>query len=182
MTQELAKKTLAHHWWAILLRGIIAIVFALIVFSYSGMALAILIFVLGLYLVIDGVFLMIASVKSMVEHKHWWVQLIQGILAIIVGILVLSWPGMTALIILYLVAIWAIVSGVFELGLSMAASWESAMKYLAGTLGIVSLILGIVMFAFPLKSMVVIIWLIGIYALVVGIMLVIFSFQLKKLK
>lgn len=180
--EKITKRTLARHWWAILARGLIAVTFAIIAFSWSDLTLALLVAILGISIMFDGIFSIMGSMKAVHDHKNWWVQLIQGILTILLGILVISWTGVTAVVILFFVAIWAVVTGIFELWISCVAPWDSATKYLAGIVGILSLVLGIIMMLFPIQTLTVIIWLIGIYAMILGLTLIVFSFQLRRLK
>lgn len=174
-------KELAKHWWAMLLRGIVAIFFAILAFFWPSLTLSLLIVFLGLYLLVDGVFALVWAVKSMAHHKQWWLFLLEGILGLAVGLLVLFWPGVTALVMLYFVAAWAIITGLFEIWAGFAAEWDAMMKSMLIVVGIISLILGILLFAFPFGGILAAVWLLGLYALIAGIALVVFSFQIKKL-
>ncbi|OGY24654.1 MAG: hypothetical protein A2Y57_00850 [Candidatus Woykebacteria bacterium RBG_13_40_7b] len=169
---------MAKHWWAILLRGIIAILFAVLLVVATGFTLDVLIILLGLYLVIDGLVSIIAGFLAM-GHKNWWLLLIEGVVSVIIGIFVFAWPGATLLILIYLVAIWAIITGIFEFIGSLMISWATAGRVFIGVAGVISFLLGVIILLYPLISLVAMIWLVAIYALVIGLSLIVMSFKLK---
>ena len=169
---------MAKHWWAILLRGIIAILFAVLLVVATGFTLDVLIILLGLYLVIDGLVSIIAGFLAM-GHKNWWLLLIEGVVSVIIGIFVFAWPGATLLILIYLVAIWAIITGIFEFIGSLMISWATAGRVFIGVAGVISFLLGVIILLYHLISLVAMIWLVAIYALVIGLSLIVMSFKLK---
>lgn len=176
----MTEKALAKHWWAILLRGIVAVIFAMLAFFWPGLTVGILVIVLGLYLVIDGIFAMTWAIKAIAEHKKWWLFLLEGIVGLLVGLMILFWPGITALVMLYFVAAWAIVSGLFELWAGFSVNWDAAIKSTMVVIGIISVLLGVLLFVYPFGGILAAVWLLGFYALIAGIALIIFSFQVKK--
>lgn len=172
------EKKLAKHWWAILIRGIVAVLFAFLAIFATGFTLNILLIFLGIYLLLDGLFAVIGSLSA-TDHKNWWMLLLEGLISIGAGVIVFVWPGITLLILVYLVAIWAIITGIFEFLASLSATWAQPGKIFLGVVGVLSVILGIVIFLNPLFSLTAVVWLIGIYALVIGLALIFFSFKLK---
>jgi len=176
----MTEKALAKHWWAILFRGIAAVIFAILAFFWPSLTVGILVIILGLYLVIDGIFALAWAFKAMSEHKQWWLFLLEGLIGLLVGLMILFWPGITALVILYFVAAWAIVSGLFELWAGFSVNWDATIKAIMIVIGIISVLLGILLFVYPFGGIVAAIWLLGVYALIAGIALIIFSFQVKK--
>jgi len=169
---------LTKHWWAILIRGIVAVALAILLVTATGFTLNVLIIILGLYLLLDGLLAIIASLAA-TGHKNWWVLLLEGIVSLAAGIAVFAWPALTLLILVYLVAIWAIITGIFEFVASIVASWASPGKIFIGAVGVLSVILGTIILIYPLISLMAMIWLIAIYALVIGLALIIFSFKIK---
>lgn len=174
------EKKLAKHWWAILLRGVAAVVFALLAFLATGLTLNLLIIFLGVYLLLDGLLSAIGALMA-TNHAKWWVLLLEGIVSITAGVFVFAMPSVTLLILVYLVAIWAIITGIFEFLASIMASWAEPGKIFIGVTGVLSVILGIIIFIYPLFTITAVIWLIGIYALLIGLSLIFFSFRLKSL-
>jgi len=166
------------HWWAILFRGIVAVLFAILLVTATGFTLKVLIILLGLYLLLDGLLAIIASF-SVTGHKNWWLLLLEGIVSIAAGIFVFVLPTLTLVILVYLIAIWAVITGLFEFFASIVSSWAAPGKIFLGVTGVISVILGLIIFLYPLISLVAMIWLVAIYALVIGLSLIIFSFKLK---
>src|SRR5258707_15619178 len=106
---------LANNWWAFVLRGILAIAFGLIAFFMPGIALLTLVFMFGFYAIADGVFNLVAAFRRTgVEQQPWWALLIEGVLGVIAGMIALFVPGLTALVLLYIIAGCAIANWFFE--------------------------------------------------------------------
>jgi len=172
-------KNLAKHWWAFLVRGIVAIVFAILLLTATGFTLQVLIILLGLYLVLDGLFAIIASLMTSPEHKNTWLLTVEGIVSILAGIFVLALPGTTLVILVYLVAIWAVVTGIFEIIAAFISSWAIPGKSFVGIAGLISILLGLIILLYPLISLIAMIWLVAIYDLVIAITLIILGIKLK---
>jgi uncharacterized membrane protein HdeD (DUF308 family) len=172
-------KILAKYRGSILWRGILAIVLGLIVMLFVRGTLEFLVIAIGIFAVLDGVFL-ISGAFGAKEHGKWWIFLVEGIISLIFGVMVFAWPAITVTILLYLVAAWAIITGLIEMIVGMTEDEGVIGKWLLTITGILSLIIGILMFLFPLKTLEVVMWLVGLYAFIVGVALTIFSFQLKE--
>jgi uncharacterized membrane protein HdeD (DUF308 family) len=116
--------TLARNWWALGLRGLCGLLFGLAMFVWPGISLFVLVLMFGVYTLLDGVFSIVATMRSDKREKRWWLFLFQGIAGITVGIMAFVWPGITALVLLYLIAAWAIVNGCWDWAVSLR--WYSA--------------------------------------------------------
>lgn len=169
------------HWWAILIRGIVAIIFGFLAILATGFTLDLLLIFLGIYLLLDGLFAVVGSFM-ITDHKHWWTLLIEGVVSIAFGIVIFAWPEIYLLVLIYIVALWAIITGIIEFLASIAATWAAPGKVFVGVTGVLSVILGILIFAYPGFSISAAIWLIGVYAIIIGLSLMIFSFKVKAIK
>src|SRR4051794_31307800 len=98
--------TVARNWWMVLLRGVVAILFGIATFAAPGLSLAALVFVWGAYALADGV-LALGTAFSRRRTAPWWVLVIQGLAGIAAGVLTFVWPGITAFVLLYVIAAWA---------------------------------------------------------------------------
>src|SRR6267154_137095 len=136
-------------WWAIALRGLAAILFGILAFVWPQITLTVLVFLFGAYALVDGAFAIIAGVKSHGEYKRWWVLLIEGILSVIAGVLAFMLPGITALILLMLIAAWSIVTGVFEIAAAIQMRKYITGEWMLVLAGIASLLFGIALFVNP---------------------------------
>lgn len=175
----MSEKKLAKHWWAILVRGVVAILFALLAFFATGFTLNLLLIFLGVYLVLDGLFAVVGAVMAAPNHNNWWILMLEGLVSLIAGIMIFAWPGISLVVMLYIIAIWAIVTGIFEFLASIGASWAAPGKVFLGTTGVLSIILGVMVFIYPELSLAAIIWLIGIYALVIGVSMIFLGLKLR---
>src|SRR5258705_3131064 len=101
-------------WWALVLRGIFAILFGVMAFIWPQLTLTVLVFLFGAYALVDGVVAIFAGIKSHAEYKRWWLLLVEGIFSAIVGLLSFVLPDITGLAPLIFNAAWAIVSVAFE--------------------------------------------------------------------
>ena len=106
---------LAKNWWALALRRLAAIVFGVLAFVWPGITLWALVLLFGAYMLVDGVFAIVAAVRAAGREARWWLLLIEGVLGVLAGLVAFFWPGLTALALLYFVAAWAIVTGILEI-------------------------------------------------------------------
>jgi uncharacterized membrane protein HdeD (DUF308 family) len=176
---------IAGRWWTFVLRGIFAILFGLLTFLMPGMALLTLVFVFGFYAIADGVFNLIAAfsrTRAPDERRlPTWALLIQGVLGVIAGCLAFFIPGLTALALLFLIGGWAIATGVLSIIAAVRLRKQIKGEWLLVLSGVLSVVFGVLLFAFPGPgALAVVIW-IGAYAVVFGIMLVALGFRLRKL-
>ncbi|HLI94520.1 MAG TPA: DUF308 domain-containing protein [Candidatus Baltobacteraceae bacterium] len=170
---------LARNWWAIAIRGVAAILFGLCAFFIPGAALWALVILFGAYSLVDGIFAIIAAVRAAKAHERWGQLLVMGIFGVIVAAITWFAPGLTALALLYLIAAWAVVTGVFEL----VAAFELR-KHIEGEVwwmlaGLLSIVFGLYLFWRPAAGALAVIWIIGAYAIVFGIFLLGLSLRLR---
>ena len=169
---------LAQNWWALALRGVFAIVFALIAFFSPGATLLSLVWVFAAYMLVDGVFGIVGAVRAASNNQRWGLLILGGILNILVGIIAFLMPGLTLLFFVTLMAVWSLISGV----LMIIAAFKLNPTYGRGWLifsGIVSVLFGIALLLAPLVGAVVLTWWLGAYALVFGISLLVLAFKLR---
>ena len=174
-------ETLARNWWAVVLRGVCAILFGLATFAWPGITLAVLILLYGAYALADGVLAVISSVKAR-QGGFPWGLFLAGIAAIVAGILAFMWPGLTALALLYLIAAWAIVRGIFEIMAAVRLRKEIDNEWLLGLSGFVSIVLGVLLLAWPGMGVLAVLWWIGAFAIVFGVLTIALGFRLKGLR
>jgi uncharacterized membrane protein HdeD (DUF308 family) len=169
---------LVGNWWALALRGALAILFALVAFFLPGITATALVLVFGAYALVDGIFALIAGLRAARHHGRSAPLLIEGILNLLIGMLVLLWPGAALVGLVYLIAIWAVVTGVLLIAAGIALIRHSG-EWLLIVGGIVSVVLGLVLFFAPGAGIVAISWWLGVYALLFGIALLITAFRIR---
>ena len=165
-------------WWALLLRGIAAVLFGVLAFVWPGITLTVLVLLWGAYAFVDGAFAIAAGIRSHVENRRWWVLLLEGILGVAAGIVAFAVPGITALVLLMLIAAWAIVTGVFEIVAAIQMRKYIKGEWLLILAGIASILFGVLLFINPGAGALAVIWLIAAYAIVFGVILIALSLRL----
>ena len=172
---------LARNWWVLALRGLVAIVFGLLAFLWPGITLWALILLFGAYMLLDGVFAIVAGVRAAGNEARWWLLLVEGILGVLAGIVAFLWPGLTALALLYFIAAWAIVTGIFEIvgAIRLRREIEGEWALILG--GALSVLFGVLLIAIPAPAGILsLVWLIGAYAVAFGVLLLILAFRLRN--
>lgn len=178
-SSSLLLHALARNWWLILLRGICAIVFGILAFSWPGITLLTLVLLYGAYALADGLFSLIAAFKHGETGSRWWLALV-GLCGIAAGILTFLWPGITGLILLFFIAGWAIAAGIFEIVGAIRLRKEISDEWLLILSGIISVLFGLALLARPGAGALALAWLIGFYAIVFGILNVAFAIRLRR--
>ena len=173
-------QTLARNWWAVGLRGLFALLFGVLVFFWPGISLLVLVFLFGFYVLADGIFAIVSAIRAADRHKRWWPLLLEGIVGIAAGIMAFIWPGITALVLLYLIAAWAIVTGIFEIVAAMQLRKEIEGEWLLALGGIASVVFGVLLVGFPGAGALAVVWIIGAYSMLFGILLMVLAFRLRQ--
>jgi len=166
------------NWWALALRGVVAILFALIAFIKPGIAAEVVILLFGAYALLDGIFALVAALRAAQHHGRSGGLLLEGILNIVIAIIVFAWPGPALVALIYLIAIWAIVTGVALVAAGMALIRLSG-EWLLVVGGALSILLGLILFVQPAVGVVALSWWLGVYALLFGIMLLSAAFRIR---
>jgi uncharacterized membrane protein HdeD (DUF308 family) len=170
----------AQNWWLLALRGVLAILFGIIAFVWPGITLLVLVLLFGAYALLDGVFSIVAAFSDRASKQRWWVLLLEGLLGIAAGIIAFLWPGMTAFALVYLIAAWAIITGVLEIAAAIRLRQEIEGEWLLALGGVASIIFGVLMVIWPGTGALALVWLIGAYAIVFGVLMIALAFRLRS--
>src|SRR5438128_12373552 len=162
---------LARYWWVIGLRGLAAVLFGILAFVWPGMTLAVLVLLFGAYALVDGVLTLVSAFRGGAQHRLY--MLIEGVVSILAGLAAFAWPGLTALVLLYIIAFWAIVTGVLEIVAAFAIRGFAAREWALGIAGILSILFGILLIIRPGAGILAILWLVGIYSIIFGILFIV---------
>src|SRR5689334_9691466 len=106
---------LTRSWWALALRGLFALLFGVLAILWPGLTLEVLVLLWGAYALADGVFAIAAAIAGAGRFHHWWALLLEGVVGIAAGVVTFLWPGITALALLFVIAAWAVVTGILEI-------------------------------------------------------------------
>ena len=170
---------LARNWGWVALRGAVALVFGLLALTNPGMTLAALVLLFGAYALVDGAFTVFSAIAHRRNEPHWVSLLAGGIVGIFVGVLTFLWPGITATALLFLIAAWAVVLGVLQIATAIRLRKAITGEWLLGLAGALSVMLGLLLFAFPDSGALAVVMWIGAFALVNGILLIALGFRLR---
>jgi uncharacterized membrane protein HdeD (DUF308 family) len=170
---------LAKNWWLMLLRGIAAIIFGVLAFVWPGLTLLTLVLFYGAYALVDGVLAIVSAITGGTPAPRWWLVVI-GLFGIAAGILTFAWPGITALVLLFFIAGWAIAIGVFQIIGAIRLRKEIDNEWMLILGGVLSVLFGIGVLLVPGAGALALVWVIAIYAIVEGILFVALAFRLKS--
>jgi len=172
---------LARNWWALVLRGLAAILFGVLAFAWPGITLFVLVLFFGAYMLVDGIFAIVAAVRAAGEEDRWWLLLVQGILGVLAGLVAIFWPGLTALALLYFIAAWAIVTGIMEIVAAIRLRREIEGEWALALSGALSVLFGVLLVVLPAPAgLLSLVWLIGAYAVATGVLLLILGFRVRS--
>src|SRR5215813_1244689 len=170
---------LARNWGWIALRGVLAILFGVVALASPASAFAAIVLLFGAYAFVDGVFALVALFRG-AGRDRFWVLVLEAVVGIGIGVLTIARPATTALVLLYYVGIWAILTGIFELAAAIRLRKEITGEFWLGLAGVLSIAFGILLFVIPGPgSLAIAIW-VGAYALIFGVMLEFLAFRLRR--
>jgi uncharacterized membrane protein HdeD (DUF308 family) len=169
-------------WWTSLVRGVAAIIFGIAAWLWQDLTISVLIGLFGAYALVDGILAVVAGLASRETNRRWWAELLTGGAGIALGIATFAWPERTGLVLLYLIAVWAIVTGLLEIVAAIQLRDAIDNEWLLGLGGVVSVIFGAVLFVFPSAGALEVRWMIGVYAILFGGVLIALSLRLRGLR
>jgi len=169
---------LARHWWVIALRGLVAVVFGVLAFVWPGMTLAVLVLLFGAYALVDGILAIVVAVRGDTDRRLF--MGLEGVVGVLAGLATFVFPGLTALVLLYIIAFWAVLTGVLEVGAAVRLRRAITNEWGLIIGGILSVLFGIVLIVSPGAGALAAVFLIGAYAVLFGVTLLMLSWQLRS--
>ncbi len=169
---------ISRNWWALLIRGIAAIVFGIAVLVLPGLTLDVLVTVFAAYLLVDGVFALIAAIQHR-SYSRWWLMALEGILGILAGIAAFLFPGAAVLTFFYIAVFWAIATGVMEIISAIELRKQINNEWWLIIGGALSIIWGVFMLLYPGAAILTLLWLLGVLAIAFGVMIVLLAFRVR---
>lgn len=168
------------NWWALVLRGVFAILFGVAAFSMPGVTVAALTTLFGIYALVDGIFAIVLTFKAAELHGRWGGFLLEGIIGILFGAAAIFAPLAVATVFIQVMAIWALLTGVLEIVAAIRLRKQMTGEWLLILVGAVSILLGIALFLEPLAGAVVLVWTLAIYGVFFGVLLITVGMRLRK--
>jgi uncharacterized membrane protein HdeD (DUF308 family) len=167
------------HWWALALRGVLAILFGLAALLRPGIALEALILLFGAYALVDGVFSIVGVFGGARGGMPRWLLLLEGIAGIVAGIVAFVLPVLTAFALYFLIIAWALVTGVAEISTAIRLRREIEGEWAMILSGALSILFAVVLLASGAIGIFTLVWAIGVYAVVFGVLLLIAAFRVR---
>lgn len=170
---------LARWWWTFVVRGLLAIAFGVLAFFAPGLGIAVLVGLFAAWALIDGVTSLVTGIGGRNRDKSWWLEILEGVVSIIAGIIALVFPVLAADVLVIIIAAWAIVTGIFEIIAAIRLREQIRGEFWLGLAGLASILFGVILLVFPGVGALSLVWLIGSFALVFGVFLVILGWRLR---
>lgn len=168
-------------WWLIVLQGIAAVIFGILAFILPGRTLGLLVSLFGGYALADGLLALGRALRAGSRGTAWWSFVGQSVVGIVVGLATFTWPGMTALVLLYCIAAWALLTGLLQIVVALAVRRQLEGEWLVILSGVLSLIFGGWLVLSPGDGALTVVWVIASYAIVLGVVLIVAGLQLRGL-
>ncbi|WP_323005755.1 HdeD family acid-resistance protein [Pseudorhodobacter sp.] len=173
--------TLQRSWWIFLLRGVSAIVFGIMAFAWPTLTLSALVMLFGAYVLVDGIVGLIDAARNRDRMTRVWPLVFEAAFGIVVGLLTLLLPGLTLLVLLMVIAAWAVVGGMLRIVLAFKIRHEITGEWFLIVGGMVSILFGVLLSALPQVGLVTLAWVIGIFAMAVGTLFLALALRLRNL-
>lgn len=170
---------LSQYWWVTLLRGVLWIAFGIVVLAQPAISLVALTLMFGAFTLADGVAGVVSAIAGRKEHENWGVLLLAGLCGVGVGLLTFASPAVTALVLVFYIAIWTLTTGVLELVVAIRLRKEIAGEPWMALAGVASIAAGAYLIARPGVGALAVLWLIAGYTIVLGATLVALAFKTR---
>lgn len=171
---------LAKYWWVFALRGALAVLFGIMTVFLPGLTLAALVLLFGSYAIIEGGFNVVSALRRRKDERLWWVLLLEGLVSIAAGVVTFVLPILSALALIYVIAAWAIVTGILELVGAIRLRGRIRGAVWLGLSGVASLAFGVLVAIFPGAGALALVLWIGAFSLVFGALLIALAFRLRS--
>jgi len=168
-------------WWAFVLRGVLTLLFGMLALLLPEMAVFTLVMAFGAFALASGVFDIVAALREKAPGpRRSWALFALGVVSILAGLVAFARPGLTAVWLLYLIATWALVTGILEIVAAVRLRKEIRGEWLLVGSGVLSVGFGALLVAFPSAGALAVLFWIGAYAILLGVMLVGLGMELRR--
>ena len=171
---------LRQQWGWVALRGLCAVVFGVLALAFPGVTLSLLVILWGAYALVDGVVALIAGFRIRDNGRPLWSLIFIGLMGIGAGVVTFLWPGLTALTLIFIIGIWAIAIGVFQIVAAVRFRRPIQGEWLHALSGVLAIVFGLAVTLRPGAGAMALTWVIGWFAMVFGVMLIAMAFQLRR--
>ncbi len=170
---------ITRNWWTVALRGLAAIIFGALALVWPSLTLQVLVWLFGAFALVDGAFALFMGIDSREVNDRWCATALGGLSGIVFGLLTFFYPALSGLVLLYFIAAWAIVTGVFEIVAAIELRRLISNEWAMILAGILSIAFGALLAVYPGAGAIGLVWAIGVYAIAFGILLLVLAFRLR---
>ena len=173
------KALMTRTWWSLALRGVAALIFGIAAWLWPGLTLYTLILLFGLFAIADGLFSIAVAALGLADEDRR-LPLVTGIAGIVVGVVAIAWPDITAMALLYLIAVWAVITGSVTILAAIALRRELEGEWIYALIGLICVLFGVAMGSIPAAGALALAWLIGAFAVFYGVLSLILALRLRE--
>jgi uncharacterized membrane protein HdeD (DUF308 family) len=174
-------QALASAWWVFLVRGVVAVLLGVTIWFQPAASVAVLVLFFGAWMLVDGGFTVVGSIVRRHDNPEWGWMLVSGLMSLVIGMLTLRAPGITALVLMLFVAVWAMMLGIGQIALGWRVRKEVSNEWMLYLGGAVALGFGIAVMWNPAAGALSVLWMIAFFSILFGVSMILLSFRLKGL-
>ena len=167
------------NWWAVAVRGVLAVMFGLLAFFIPAITFVALVLLFGAYALADGFLAVIAAVRRQGDPP-WWALALRGITGIAAGVVTIFMPTLTAIALVFVIAAWAITTGILDIVAAIRLRKYIEGEWLLALTGLLSLLFGVALAAAPGAGALAVLWIIALYAIALGVLLIVLGLRLRS--
>lgn len=171
---------MARHWWVLAVRGAFAILFGVVALVWPAITVLALVVLFGAFALVDGAIAVLVAIRGVTGAPRGLLAL-SGAAGIALGVAAIGWPGITAFVLLMLIAAWAVATGVLEIVAAFVLRGELRGEWAYALTGAISVLFGILLFVWPVSGALAVVWMIGLFAILFGGAMVGAAFRLRRL-
>jgi uncharacterized membrane protein HdeD (DUF308 family) len=168
-------EVMSRNWGGIALRGVLAILFGIVAFVWPGPTVAVLVIFLGAFALLEGITNVVIGVRG-----RQGLYILEGVISVIAGVIFLVWPGLGALTLLYLVAFWAILTGIVRIVAAVQMRRVVHNEWFLILSGVASVLFGAIAAVFPGAGILALLWFVAAWAIVIGVLLIALAISVRQ--
>jgi uncharacterized membrane protein HdeD (DUF308 family) len=172
----------ASRWWVVLLRGIIAIAFGVLAFAWPGVTVATLVLLFGFYALVDGIFSLLTAIGGRRHREDRWLLALEGIVGIWIGVVTLRDPALTAVVLVFLISIWAMATGFLRIAAAIRLRQAISGEVWLALSGVLSVLFALMLILRPAVGALGLVWVIAGYALILGVFEIMLGVELRGVR
>lgn len=176
-----AKTPLEHaatKWWVPALIGLLSVAAGILALAYQDITLLALGLILGIYVLMFGIFSLVAGFEPDAPQSHGALRAVVGIVAVLAGLILIVRPGASVLVLLLAFGFWLIITGVGDLTRGIT---QPGHRFISILLGLVGIAAGIIVIADPDIGLSTLAIIAGIMLIVRGVVEMALGWELRRI-